>query len=153
MIVNAELARRKGVDKKDLWQTPDHIFGKLNDQFGFTLDPCCEPHTALCSTYFTPEENGLAQSWYGHRAFVNPPYSRGNIDRWVEKCYIESYYSVVVGLLPVSTSADWWHKWVIGKAGLWFVDKRIRFKGALYTAPFSSVIIVWGESEVKSFKQ
>jgi phage N-6-adenine-methyltransferase len=153
MIVNTELARSTGVDQKDLWETPDHIFKKLNDEFGFTLDPCCENHTAKCEKFFTPLEDGLTRSWIGETVFVNPPYSRGNIDRWVEKCAIESLYgNDIVGLLPVSTSAEWWHKWIIGNE-MRFIERRIRFKGAPYTAPFSSVIVVWGRTGVKSFSQ
>lgn len=71
-------------DQKDLWGTPPHIFDKLNDEFGFTLDPCCLIKTAKCDKFYTPKENGLIQSWAGERVFMNPPYSRYNIDMWVK---------------------------------------------------------------------
>ncbi len=90
MIVNKQLAESKGHLQKDLWETPDYIYQPLNVEFGFTLDPCCTIITAKCLTFFTPVEDGLSQSWQGHRAFANPPYSRGNIDKWVRKCYEES---------------------------------------------------------------
>lgn len=155
MIVNAELARSKGVDKKDLWATPPHIFRPLNDEFGFTLDPCAEVTTAKCERFFTPKINGLVQDWSGNTCFVNPPYSRGNIDLWVEKCYLESLKpdTVIVALLPVSTSAIWWHDWIIGKCEMRFVARRIKFVGAKSTAPFSSVIAVFGRQGAASFNQ
>lgn len=154
MIVNTELAISKGCDQKDKWETPPRLYQQLDDEFQFTLDPCCEEHTAKCNRYYTEEEDGLFQSWKGEIVFVNPPYSRGNIDKWVRKCYLESEYATVVGLLPVSSSSDWWHKYLIGKAELRFVNKRIRFIGAPFTAPFSSIIVIWGrESSVKSFEQ
>lgn len=144
MIVNTELANSKGCDQKDRWETPCKIFEPLNAEFQFTLDPCCETHTAKCEKYFTEEENGLAQDWVGEIVFVNPPYSRGNIDKWMEKCYNESLKgSTIVALIPVSTSAKWFHNFVWGKAEIRFYKGRIRFNGAPFTAPFSSMIAIW----------
>jgi site-specific DNA-methyltransferase (adenine-specific) len=155
MIINKELAMSKGVDQKDLWETPQHIFKKLDKEFDFDLDPCCTKETAKCEYFYTPEDDGLKRSWKGLTVFCNPPYSRGNIDLWVKKCYEESLYdeTIVVALLPVSTSADWWHKNIVGKASLRFVERRIRFVGAPYTAPFSSVIVIWGGNSIESFSQ
>lgn len=143
MIVNTELANSKGHQSKDRWETPLYIFNRLNEEFTFTLDPCCETHTAKAETFFTENENGLVQDWRGHIVFVNPPYSRGNIDKWVKKCYEEGQKTTVVALLPVSTSAAWFHDYVWGKAELRFIRRRIRFVGAPFTAPFSSVIAIW----------
>lgn len=144
MIVNTELATSKGHSSKDLWETPQKLFDELNAEFGFTLDPACVIETAKCAKFYTPIEDGLLQSWAGDVAFVNPPYSRGNIDKWVEKCYRESQSGVtVVALLPVSTSAEWFHKWVWKKTELRFIKRRVRFVGAPFTAPFSSVIAIW----------
>lgn len=143
MIINQQLAASTGHLNKDLWATPDHIFKPLMEEFKFTLDPCCVPETAKCSRFFTPETNGLHQDWGGHNVFVNPPYSRGNIDLWVKKCYEESALALVVGLLPVSTSSTWFHDWVYGKAELRFYKVRIKFVGAPYNAPFSSMLAIW----------
>lgn len=155
MIVNKQLAASKGVDQKDLWETPTHIFAALDREFRFTLDPCCTPESKKCPWGLTPKQDGLSVSWAGQRVYCNPPYSRGNIDKWVEKCYKESRKpnTLVVALLPVSTSANWWHRWIVGKAELRFIERRVRFVGARYTAPFSSVIAIFGGTEVKSFAQ
>lgn len=144
MIVNTELARSRGHLLKDLWETPQNLFKILDEEFHFTLDPCCFPNTAKCEKYYTPSEDGLKQDWMPENVFVNPPYSRGNIDRWVKKCYMEHKKGCcVVALLPVSTSSSWWHDWVWGKAELRFIKRRIRFVGAPFTAPFSSVVAIW----------
>lgn len=128
---------------KDCWETPKEIFNQLDLEFKFTLDPCCLPDTAKCPTYFTPEDDGLTKSWAGHNVFVNPPYSRGNIDKWVEKCYKESWSTRVVALLPVSTSSGWFHKYIYKIAEIRFIKGRVQFVGAKHTAPFSSMIVVW----------
>lgn len=145
MIVTKNMAIAEAVDLKDLWETPPEIFNPLNEEFEFTLDPCCTLATAKCGKCFTPFNDGLKETWQGERVYCNPPYSRGNIDLWVEKCYKESRKpnTVVVGLLPVSTSANWWHEWVWKKAELRFIKGRVKFLGAKHTAPFSSVIAIW----------
>lgn len=151
MIVNKELANSKGVDQKDLWGTEAGLFEALNEIYNFTLDPCCTKDTALCDKFYTPTENGLIHSWSNEIVFMNPPYSRGNIDLWVEKAYNESENAIVVALIPVSTSAKWWHKWVIGKCHLVYVQGRVKFEGASSTAPFSSALAIYGEKRDRFF--
>lgn len=156
MIVTGEMVNAKPHLNKDLWETPPHIYAPLHREFRFTLDPCCTKETAKCEFFYTPEDDGLSKSWEGHTCFVNPPYSRGNIDKWVEMCRNEGnkLFTRVVALLPVSTSADWFHKFIIDQAEVRFIDKRVRFVNAPYTAPFSSMIVVFGgNNSLKSFKQ
>jgi site-specific DNA-methyltransferase (adenine-specific) len=144
MMVNRELAIADPHIQKDMWATPGCIFSPLDQEFQFTLDPCCTIETRKCDRYFTPEENGLIQSWAGESVFVNPPYSRGNIDKWMAKCCEEAKTAkVIVALIPVSTSARWFHNYVWGKAELVFYQGRIRFIGAPHTAPFSSMLAIY----------
>lgn len=144
MIVNTELAQSTGCLQKDKWETPDKEYQDLNKEFRFTLDPCCEPHTAKCSKYYTEEDDGLTKDWSGEVVFCNPPYSRDNIAKWMKKCYQESLKGVtIVALIPVSTSAKWFHEYVWGKADIRFYKGRIRFKGAPFTAPFSSCLAIY----------
>lgn len=134
---------------KDKWGTPPSVFLPLNLEFNFTLDPCAEPETAKVKKYYTKEDNGLLHTWKGETAFVNPPYSRGNIDKWVRKCYQESKQkgTVVVALLPASTSTKWFHQWVLGKAEIRFCKGRIRFLGAVDQAPFHSIIAIYKNAQ------
>ena len=60
----------------DIWATPQKLYDELNKEFNFNLDPCALPENAKCERYFTPEINGLAQSWGGAKVFCNPPYGR-----------------------------------------------------------------------------
>lgn len=149
MIINKELAKSKGCAQKDKWETPTKIFEQISKQYNFTLDPCCEKHTAKCPKFYTEQENGLLQNWNGETVFVNPPYSRGNIDLWMKKCYEESLKGItIVALIPVSTSAKWWHKYVWNKADIQFFKGRIRFVGAPFTAPFSSCLAIWNGRQI-----
>lgn len=47
------------------WTTPQDFFDELDKEFHFTLDPCALPETAKCKAFFTPDDDGLKQSWGG----------------------------------------------------------------------------------------
>lgn len=155
MIRTKKMINARPVTQKDKWETPPPVYNPLNKEFHFTLDPCCEVHTAKCSKYYTMEDDGLTKDWQNEVVFCNPPYSNGNIDLWMEKCYKESLkpYTTVVALVAVSASAKWWHLWVMNKCEMRFIERRVRFVGAPYLATFSSVILVVGRTGIKSFKQ
>lgn len=61
--------------------------------FGNTVLICEYPiddKTAKCSLYYTPETDGLSQSWdRGGAVFCNPPYGR-EIGKWVQKAFEEA---------------------------------------------------------------
>lgn len=90
------------------WETPPEVFDPLNEEFKFTLDPCCSQATAKAPLFYTEVENGLIQDWRGERVFMNPPYGR-EIYAWTRKAR-DSQADVVVGLLPASTDLRWWHE-------------------------------------------
>lgn len=56
----------------DMWETPKDFFDELNREFDFNLDPCAVKSNAKCSKYFTPEVNGLNQSWGGVQGILQP---------------------------------------------------------------------------------
>jgi site-specific DNA-methyltransferase (adenine-specific) len=68
--------------KNEVWATPQDFFDKLNEEFRFTLDPCALPDNAKCKRFYTPEQDGLAQSWESENVFCNPPYGK-SIYSWV----------------------------------------------------------------------
>lgn len=47
--------------KTDLWETPQDLFDKLNNEFHFTLDVCATPENAKCDSFYTKEQDGLSQ--------------------------------------------------------------------------------------------
>jgi phage N-6-adenine-methyltransferase len=128
--------------KKHDWATPDEWFEYLNLEFGFTLDPCSQHETACCKKHYTPEENGLAQSWADERVFMNPPYEE--IKLWMKKAYEESMKgALVVCFVPARVDTDWWHRYA-GKADeIRFPKGRVTFKGADAGAPFPIAIVIF----------
>lgn len=72
------------------WCTPQAFFDALDREFHFALDAAATDRSAKCARYFTPETDGLSQSWnVGGAVFCNPPYGR-QIGAWVEKAYTEA---------------------------------------------------------------
>lgn len=128
--------------RKHDYETPDYIYGPLNDEFNFTLDPCCTHETAKTAKHYTPEENGLAQSWEGHTVFMNPPYG-GATSKWMAKALVESRKGATVVCLVVSrTSTAWWHDYAM-QGEIRFIRGCIKFVGAKYNAPFPSALVIF----------
>lgn len=132
-------------NKSDEWVTPEEIFYSLNEEFGFTLDPCSTDKNHKCETYYTKEQDGLNMPWRGYRVFCNPPYS--NIKAWVEKAFRESRYdnTLVVLLIPSRTDTKYFHDFIYNRAEIRFVKGRLRFlgDGKLDNAPFPSMIVIF----------
>ena len=84
--MNAALLSSKNM----CWCTPQDFFDKLNAEFAFVLDAAATDKTAKCGLYYTPETDGLSQSWdRGGAVFCNPPYGR-EIGKWVQKAHEEA---------------------------------------------------------------
>ena len=128
----------------DEWSTPDDLFAALDKEFHFDLDPCANADNHKCERYFTKEDDGLAQSWEGHRVFCNPPYGRA-IWKWVAKAYEEGTKknTLVVLLIPARTETTYFHDYILHHAEIRFIRGRLRFSGAKVNAPFASIIAIF----------
>lgn len=137
--------------------TPPELFDPLQERFGFTLDACALPENAKLPKFFTPGQDGLAQSWAGERVWCNPPYS--DIRPWVEKAIAEHLAKLVVMLVPANrTEQGWWQDLVEpsrdrgGLLTVEFLRGRQRFIGPGKTAigpnerpPFGVALLIWEE--------
>ena len=138
---------------KDDWETPPELFKALDDEFHFSLDPCCTPVTAKCKKYYTTLEDGLAQSWAGEVVFINPPYSRESSRNphgqaaWIRKAYEESAHATCVLLIPARTDTATFHDLILGKAEIRFLRGRLKFVGAKDPAPFPSMVVIYRNRE------
>ena len=125
----------------DEWATPQWLFDELNKEFGFTLDVCALPENAKCEKYYTPDVDGVKQSWADNTCWMNPPYGR-EISKWVQKAYEESKQSTVVCLLPARTDTRWWHEYCM-KGEIRFLRGRLKFGQAKNSAPFPSAVVIF----------
>ena len=93
--------------------------------------------------------------------FCNPPYGRKETGIWTKKCYEESRKpgTTVVMLIPARTDRGSFHKYILGKAEIRFVQGRLKFEiagkpilgkdGKPMGAPFPSMVVIFGGKEEK----
>lgn len=123
------------------WETPQKIFDQLHLEFGFTLDVCALPENAKCPRYFTPEMDGMQQTWDGI-FWMNPPYGR-EMPRWIKKAYLSAQEGATgVCLIPSRTDTAAWHEYCM-KGEIRFIRGRLKFGGHKYNAPFPSAVVIF----------
>lgn len=139
--------------------TAPEVFGPLHERFRFTVDVAALPHNAKLERHFTPDVDGLAQSWAGERVWCNPPYS--SIEPWVVKAW-DSGAELVVMLLPANrTEQGWWQRHIEpardipgGVLRVEFLAGRMRFLnvgqdriGPNERPPFGVCLVIWDRSK------
>ena len=132
----------------DEWETPHDFFKRLDDEFHFTLDPCCTEKNAKCKKFYTKDDDGLRQTWKDEVVFINPPYSKRTKtnpgqEAWIKKAYEESAHATCVMLIPARTDTKAFHKYIYGKAEIRFLKGRLKFAGAKNAAPFPSMVVIY----------
>ncbi len=133
---------------RDEYGTPHNLFNALNEKYNFTLDPCASPTNFKVDNYYTLEDNGLLQDWNNERVFINPPYSRGNIEKWVEKAYLETLFNdaMCVLLLPNRTGMKWFRQFA-SKGVIYFIDGRLSYLDvngkSMRGTNFDSMVVVF----------
>jgi phage N-6-adenine-methyltransferase len=133
-----------GSSRSDEWPTTPEVFAELNARYGpFDLDPAATPENAKCAAYFTREQDGLSQRWWG-RTFLNPPYGR-TLGAWMRKAW-ESVQcgdaELVLCLVPARVDTAWWHDYAM-RGEVTFVRGRLKFVGSANPAPFPIAIVVF----------
>ena len=102
----------------------------LADALGlFTYDPCSNVRShinAVVRFDGSPGKDGLARRVYDDKDtfFVNPPYSRGQVAKWVEAFKRRN----TVFLLRWDPSTAWWRDLITWCDLVWFASKRIEFE-------------------------
>lgn len=131
----------------DEWETPNSVFDPLHAEFAFTIDAAASDENHKLERYWTVAENGLDKPWYAERVWLNPPYSRGQLDLWLAKIDEEvngpEPAELVVALLPADTSTRYFHRYVIKADEVRFLEGRVRFVGAPGAPKFGSIVAVW----------
>ena len=103
------------------------------------------------------DRDGLKTNWDLHdkvgqrTAFVNPPYGRAYNDLWAQKfasetagvCRIQGIGVQVIALVPASTGAAWFRKYIDRASAVAFIG-RLKFIGAPAHADFDSALIYAG---------
>jgi site-specific DNA-methyltransferase (adenine-specific) len=140
------------IAEKDLARTPRSLFKRLDEIYHFTIDAASNGENNLCVVCCT---NFLDEGFHfepSDCAYINPPYSRGNIDRFIKKGYEESLKgATVVMLLPSDTSTRYFHDYCMKASEIMFLKPRVRFNhpdgSPFKTSPkFGSMVVVFQAS-------
>ncbi len=111
--------------KSDEYCTPRAFFAACSELYGpYQLDVAATDANHLCRHWFTKEDNALdplpwrARVPSARRAWNNCPYSKPNLDDFTARARLEVLrgsidrlpgIELVSCLVPMSTSAQWWH--------------------------------------------
>ena len=101
----------------DEWETPQHLYDRLNNEFEFDYDICASHQNTKVKTFYTTkDQNSLDYDWsmllkdennFEPFIWCNPPYSK--IGEFVKKAYEESLKGcTVVMLIPRRTDTKYW---------------------------------------------
>lgn len=145
-FVNQIRKQRNGESTPE-YSTPQWLFDHLNDEFHFTLDVAALPETAKCARYFTPQDDGLSQSWAGEVVWLNPPFSNREIGAWVKKAYEESRAdATVVMLIPSSYKGYRWWREYCTQGEIRFIHEYVTFPrlGEKQTACVDVTVVILG---------
>lgn len=118
------------------WATPKGVYADLHKEFRFDFDPCPlgEAEADGAAPLFTP--------WAGRRVFCNPPYNNAMVP-FLERA-MEA--EVAVFLIPARTDTRWFHNIVLPLAAeIRFVKGRLKFGDSKNSAPFPSMIVIFGK--------
>ena len=131
----------------DEWETPDDLYLALDKEFDFEFDLCAQAHNAKClswssnvSEFAVCTDTSLYDSYW-----MNPPYSRKNIDSCMGAAdWIAGENKTVVCLVRFDPSTSWFQNIVDGRAAeVRMLDRRVKFKGAASAYNFPCCVVVF----------
>ena len=103
-------------DIKNSWGTDPVIFNAMNKEFNFSLDAAANDDNHKCDWYLTKEDDSLSVDWSYHlddysmrpSVWINPPYGKGFIKKFMQKCIEQKAKGVTsVLLVPATLDAQW----------------------------------------------
>ncbi len=116
-IISSDLSQ----DLKNSWATDPLIFNAMNKEFKFGLDAAANDKNHKVPFYFTKEDDALKLDWsqelnqavdtngFGSdTVWINPPYGKGYIKLFMQKCIEQKQLGVTsVLLVPATLDAQW----------------------------------------------
>lgn len=112
------------------WYTPkEHVDTAKDVMGGIDLDPASNDLAQSyikAKQYFTEKDDGLTRKWIG-KVWLNPPYSRGLMDKFIEKLVGEKEVSSYICLVNSSTDTKWCHLLMDNADAMCLTKGRISF--------------------------
>jgi len=121
--------------KSNEWFTPPEWLDRVRVVFGgqIDLDPCScmeAQKNVQARRWLCKEQDGLARSWHADSVFVNPPYSRGVINLFVDKIvdeWTQASFTQAIILTNACPDTLWWQALHELSVVMAFPRQRIKF--------------------------
>lgn len=107
-------------DMKNSWGTDQRVFDAMDREFNFDLDAAASDKNHKCAGYLTIKDDALSadwskllslrtpDAWTVKNVWINPPYGRGMIKKFMYKCIEQKEKGVTsVLLVPATLDAQW----------------------------------------------
>lgn len=139
------------------WYTPSDIIEDARKVLGtIDLDPASSElanETVKATTFYSADDDGLAQDWFGD-IWLNPPYSSGLIERFVDKL-LESNFSQAIVLVNNATDTEWFCRLADSARAVVFPKGRVKFHkpDGSTGAPLQGQAILYFGDNVPGFKE
>lgn len=140
---------------KQDWNTPKILFDKLNQEFNFQWDLAADKDNALCSKFYTKEDDGLKQIWNGV-CWLNPPFGdkTSKMVDWIKKAYNDSQLNpnlTVVMLIPNRSNTKWYHNYCMKASEIRFICGRPKFGDNKHGLPQPLILVIFKKSDYTKF--
>ena len=151
-------AQKRRKSKQD-YQTPPEFIRAVERRFGpIWVDLAATlGNRVVNKDFISPEENSLTTNWAfkisDSAGWLNPPF--GELTKWAEKCADEQPRlwprGVILLLSPASVGANWFERYVWGRAEVYALKGRLTFVGETSPYPKDCMLSVYRSYPQQSF--
>ena len=144
----------------DEWYTPpEYIELSRSVMHGIDLDPASNDTAQTwvnATTYYTVNDNGLEQPWFG-RVWLNPPYG-SQVSAWTKKatiCYEQGSINQALLLVRPAAGSNWYQE-LSSRFPSCIPDKRIKFidaNGKQQKSPVHDNVLFYMGNDIERFKE
>ena len=98
----------------DQWGTPPWVLDFVTSVWGpLDLDVAAARWNAKAPRFFSQQRSALRSTWKARHAWMNPPYSDGNLPAFTERArhqVLDRHSRQLSGLVPADPSTDWFRE-------------------------------------------
>jgi len=141
------------------WYTPSEFVESARFVMGgINLDPASSiiaNQTVKADRFYSIEDDGLSQDWTTEALFINPPYGRDLIGKFIDKL-ISSNVKQAIVMVNNATETQWGSKLLLHSKAVCFITKRVKFitpEGIPLKSPLQGQMVCYIGNNPIGFKE